>query len=206
MIVSGVALLAYLYKKNPAILNRITNDIKASFNSNEITVVPTFHPSPSGRLVINAKNDEHIGTAVSFNSSQMFKDFVNALHSWQPRGAYYEYELQDRLYRHLKKNMPGASIEMEYPVGSAELANRGRADIVINRSILLEMKRDDSAGAIQRAKGQISQYSDIWKGKGPVVLVLCDFDYTHADLAFHSTMVDLAKLERSVLTIVAKPK
>jgi len=66
------------------------------------------------------------------------------------------------------------------------------------------MKRDSSAGAIQRAKGQILQYSDIWRNRGPVILLLCNYDYSHAKLSYTSTMVDLNKLERPVLTIVAE--
>jgi hypothetical protein len=94
---------------------------------------------------------------------------------------------------------------MEYPIGSSSLANRGRADMVINNTILIEMKRDGSAGAIQRAKGQVQTYSDIWKGKGPVILLLCDYDFEHARLAYSPTMNDLAILQRPVMTIVAKP-
>ena len=68
------------------------------------------------------------------------------------------------------------------------------------------MKRDSSAGAIQRAKGQIFQYSEYWHEKGPVILVLCDFDYEKAKLAFSSTMENLMTLQRPALVFVARPK
>jgi hypothetical protein len=102
--------------------------------------------------------------------------------------------------------LPDATVELEYPIGDSSIGNKGRADIVINHTILIEMKNDSSASAIQRAKGQIYQYSEIWNHKGPVVLILCDYDYEHARLSFTPTMNDLVKLNRPVMTIVAKAK
>jgi hypothetical protein len=52
----------------------------------------------------------------------------------------------------------------------------------------------------------MAQYSEAWKNKGPVILLLCDYNYEHAKTAFSSAMQDLLKLERPVLTIVVKTK
>ena len=211
-IIIGLGIIFYLYKKNPQILERIKNELKQLFSwgsdeqtkySNEVIRVEI---KPTNELVINAKNEHQINSIKSISNSTLFNDFATALQNWNPRGAYYEYEYQDRLYRHLRKNMPDAKVELEYPIGDSSLGNKGRADIVVNDTILIEMKRDSSAGAIQRAKGQIHQYSEIWNNRGPVVLLLCDYDYEHARLSFSSTMTDLAKLNRPVMTIVAKPK
>lgn len=102
--------------------------------------------------------------------------------------------------------MEEADIELEKPIGSKEEFNRGRADIVIDDTILIELKCDSSAGAIQRAKGQIGQYAEIWKNKGPVILLLCNYNYEHAKASFTPVMTDLNKLDKNVLTIVVKPK
>lgn len=212
LIVLGLGILFFLYKKNPKILQRITIELKQLFgfkpNSDQkySTKIATIE-SPTSELVINAKTHLLKSSSVTINSN-VFSDFAIAIQNWTPANAYYEYEFQDKLYRHLRKHLPEASIELEYPIGSSVLGNKGRADIVINDTILIEMKGPASvnAGAIQRTKGQILQYSETWKGKGPVILLLCDYNYDHAKLAFESTMSDLAKLNRPVLTIVAKPK
>lgn len=211
-LLAGIGVIAYLYKNNKQILERIKNEFgeflgrtqnEDSKYSNSIVKI---EQKQSIELVINAKEEQHINDVVALSNSVLFNDFALALQNWNPRGAYYEYEYQDRLIRHLRKNLPQALVESEYPIGDKSDGNRGRADIVINNTILIEMKRDSSAGAIQRAKGQMAQYSEAWKNKGPVILLLCDYNYEHAKTAFSSTMQDLLKLERPVLTIVAKTK
>jgi hypothetical protein len=211
-IIIGLGVIFYLYNKNPQILERIKNELRQLFGwgsneqskySNETVKVEI---KPTSDLVINAKEEQQINRIKSASNSLLFNDFATALQNWNPRGAYYEYEYQDRLYRHLRKNLPDATVELEYPIGDSSIGNKGRADIVINHTILIEMKNDSSASAIQRAKGQIYQYSEIWNHKGPVVLILCDYDYEHARLSFTPTMNDLVKLNRPVMTIVAKAK
>lgn len=210
-LVLGIAVIAYLYNKNPQIVERIKNELRQLFGSDsddtkyKVEVVK-ISQNTNTDLVINSKTEEHVTATISSSTSVLFNDFVTALQNWNPRQANYEYEYQDRLYRHLRKHLPDASIEMEYPIGENHLGSRGRADIVVNDTILIEMKRDSSAGAIQRAKGQIAQYSEIWKDKGPVILLLCDYDYEKARLAFTPTMNDLAKLQRPALTIVTRAK
>jgi len=206
-LIGGMGTMAYLYRQNPQILIRIQGELRQLFGwgiANKYAGYSSFTKLRSeDYLVIHAKRDEHVATVRSANTSQLFNDFVTALQNWNPRNAQNEYQFQDRLYRHLRKWIPEATVAMECPIGDRSLPNKGRADMVINDSILIEMKRDSSAGAIQRAKGQMSQYTEIWKEKGPVILLLCNYDYEHARLAFTSTMVDLAKLKRPAMTIVA---
>jgi hypothetical protein len=211
-ILIGLCLIIYLCNKNPKILVRIKKELRELFGwdiynsktyKNEDLDIDSTNISG---MVVNAKSGQEINNIKIATNSNLFSDFATALLNWNPRGAYYEYEYQDRLYRHLRKNMPYAKVELEYPIGNRGVGKKGRADIVINDKILIEMKRDSSAGAIQRAKGQVYQYTDIWSNKGPVVLLLCDYEYEHAKTAFSSTMTDLAKLNRPAITIVAKPK
>ena len=208
----GVCLGYYLYRNNPIILHRIKNELRQlfGFELNQealytLEIEPVIKDAVTD-FVINAKTENHFTSILQTGHSNLYMDFAIAVKNWNPRNYNTEYEYQDRLANHLRKQMPDATIKTEYPIGDKSLGNRGRADIVINDSILIEMKRDSSSGAIQRAKGQIAQYSEIWKDRGLVVLLLCDYDYDHARLVFSSTMNDLAKLEKRVLTIVAKPK
>jgi hypothetical protein len=208
----GITIIGYLYNKDVIILHRIKNELRqllglklkdVSQYSVEIDSLPQ---KAITEFVINAKAENSITLGNDPNQPSLLNDFSLAIKSWNPRNYSTEYEYQDRLANHLRKMLPGATIKTEYPIGEKSLGNRGRGDIVVNDTILIEMKRDSSAGAIQRAKGQIAQYSEIWKDRGIVILLLCDYDYDHARLVFSSTMMDLAKLDRPVLTIVAKPK
>ncbi|MCX6293293.1 MAG: hypothetical protein NT127_03210, partial [Sphingobacteriales bacterium] len=166
----GVAIIVYLYNKNPKIVERIKNELRQLFGTANTGTkyrleVVKISQNTNTDLVINPKSTGHVAATISSSNSVLFTDFVTAIQNWNPRQANYEYEYQDRLYRHLRKHLPDASVEMEYPIGENYLGSRGRADIVVNDTILIEMKRDSSAGAIQRAKGQIAQYSEIWKDK-----------------------------------------
>ncbi len=205
----GIGIIIYLYKKNPQILNRIKNELRQLFG-NQSGIGEKYHNevaridnSSHIDLVLNTQQKDHVQLIVTQNKSLLFNDFIVAMERWKPVNCHYEYEFQDKLFAHLRKSMPEAVIEMEKPIGEKSLGNRGRADIVINDTILIEMKRDTSASAIQRAKGQIMQYSHIWKDKGPVILLLCNYEYSHAKLSYTPTMQDLMKLERSALTLVA---
>lgn len=208
----GISIILYLYRKDKQILNMIEIRLRHLFgwkntgNTKYGRETVKIDIRSINQYVINTNTEHQINIIKSTSNSTLFNEFVGALQNWNPKGAYYEYEYQDKLYRHLRKYLPDAIIELEYPIGETSLGNKGRADIVINDTILIEMKRDSSAGAIQRAKGQIQQYSEIWSSRGPIILLLCDYEYEHAKLAFSQTMADLATLNRNALTIVAKPK
>ncbi|MEO5644013.1 MAG: hypothetical protein ABIQ40_12955 [Bacteroidia bacterium] len=207
-LILGIGVMIYLFRSNPKIIERIKKDLLQLFGrrrqlENNRAEVFKIETGKTDNLVLNSKRDEHMLAVVANNKSILFNGFVNAMQSWHPVKCHYEYEFQDQLYRHLKNVLPASVIELEYPIGDKALGNKGRADIVIDDSILIEMKRGDtSASAVQRAKGQISQYSEIWRNRGPVILLLCGHDYEHAKVTFTSTMIDLVKLERPVLTFV----
>jgi hypothetical protein len=203
LIVLGLALLGYLYSNNNLILDKVKAELNFLFGvSNSNYEENTIKINLNNQLVINPKNPLHFEEIASTNNSKLFIDFLTALSKWNPHYASKEYEYQDKLYKHLRKQMPSAIINLEYPIGRNFVGSKGRADIVINHAILIEMKRDTSAGSIQRAKGQISQYSDFWKERGPVILLLCDYDFDKAHNAFSPLMNDLAQLKRSAITIV----
>ena len=207
----GVSILLYLYNSNTLILYRIKSEIRQFFgvaqnsNSKYSTEIVSINATMVTDLVINAKEERHLTEVMAMSNSMLFNDFAMALQNWNPRGATTEFHYQDRLLRHLKKILPEASIESEYPLQKFS-GRKGRADIVINDSILIELKKDSSAGGIQRAIGQVGEYSTIWQNKGPVILLLCDYDFEHAKAAYLPLMQDQMKLGRPVLTIVAKVK
>lgn len=205
-LIIGVGIMIYLYRSNPKILERIKKDLRQLFSGRQSYAGEYGNDAikiDEDKLIINSNKEEHIEAISATNKSILFNDFAVAIQKWKPNTFHYEYEYQDDLYRHLKKLIPNASIELEYPIGDKAHGNKGRADIVINDTILIEMKHNSNADAVQRAKGQMHQYSAIWNKRGPVILLLCNHDYEHAKLSYASTMIDLTKLERPVLTIVA---
>jgi hypothetical protein len=156
-------------------------------------------------FVIDVTDKQQVSSIIKSNQYHLFKELVSALQKWNPRNCYYEYEFQIKLQRHLGRHLSESIIEREKPIGSKEDFNRGRADIIIDDTILIELKKDTCAGAVQRAKGQIGQYAEIWRQKGPVILVLCNYDYTHAKATFTSVMSDLNKGDKNALTFVIRP-
>jgi hypothetical protein len=206
-LILGMVIMIYLCRSNPKILDRIKKDLRQLFGrqqyGNSGSEIIKIEKYQSDNLVLNSKMDEHMKTIITNNKSNLLNGFVSAMKSWNPGKCNYEYEFQDKLYRHLKNSLPDSQIEMEYPIGDKAHGNKRRADIVVDETILIEMKRGNiGAGEEDRAKGQISKYSEIWRNRGPVILLLCGHEYEHAKAIFNPTMIDLMKLERPVLTIV----
>lgn len=196
-------IMYYLWRTDRKIMKRVKDDLLSLFGNSRYRRSAQAIKITNDELVIDATREDQVGLIVSNSKSTLFNDFVNALKVWQPGNCVNEYEYQDKLYRHLKHHLPASEIATEYPIGDKANGNKGRADLVIDDTILIEMKRDTSAGAVQRAQGQIGQYSGIWSGRGPVILLLCSYQYDYAKLKFSSTMMDMQRLERPVLTVVA---
>jgi hypothetical protein len=206
-LVAGIGIMIYLSRSNPKILDRIKKDLLQLFGRRQVgngnSEIIRIEIGQIDNLVLNSKRDEQMQAVVANNKSNLFNGFVNAMQNWNPGKCYYEYEFQDKLYRHLKNLLPDSEIEMEYPIGDKEHKNKRRADIVIDDTILIEMKRGNIGSSEEdRAKGQISEYAEIWRNRGPVILLLCGHDYEHAKESFTPTMIKQVKLERPVLTIV----
>jgi hypothetical protein len=207
----GIGLLFYLYRQNAQILKRIEKDFfsllsnKYTLESKYGTALVKMEALPERGYVINTRQSDQVLALTSTNDSPLFRDFINALQNWKPHTSSSEGEYQDKLLRHLSRSMPDAVIDSEYPVGEKYDGTNGRADIVINDTILVEMKKDSSGTAMDRAKGQIDKYSIAWKDRGPIILLLCDYDYERAKAVFTPVMENFARQQKPVLTIVAKP-
>lgn len=199
----GVIILGWLIKHNRHIATRIKEDIIHFFGrSNRYTGETISEQVFTGEVVVHTKRDDHMNNITSASESKKFNRFIHALQTWQPQNCRLEYEYQDSLLEHLSKEMHGAAIDSEYPLPDPVTHKRKRGDIVIDHSILIEMKRECGAGEIQRAQGQIMEYTSLWNKRGPVVLLLCNHEYDAARNHFEPTMRDLQKLNRPALTIV----
>jgi len=212
LLIGGLIILWLMWKDPKMFKRKVKNDLlhllglyypkNQYYSPNEMAMVI----ENSKGLVINSKDYRHVNSTIAASKSKLFNDFLIATRSWETGFYKNECEYQIRFAHHLARNLPGATIDMEFKITNAATGKSVWADIVINETILVEMKNDDSSSAIQRAKGQIFQYSEVWKEKGPVILLLCNYEYENARLSYSSTMQDLVKLKRTALTVLAIPK
>lgn len=201
--IMGIGIIIYLVRSNPQILQRIKRDLLQLFGRTQMHNPAVNIKMNDNFLVINTRHDEHLNSITVQNTSRLFAEFVSAMKCWNPGRCYYEYEFQDKLCEHLRKKLPNSVVETERPIGDKALGNKGRADIVIDETILIEMKRKQSgSGEADRARGQIHRYSEIWSNRGPVILLLCGHEYEHARITFTPIMEDFVKLDRPVLAMV----
>lgn len=199
----GVVIMVWLVRNNKQILIRIKQDTlhvlgSRKHNNQYIGAGPVL----ADEVVISCKSDDHINKVVAINNSTHFGHFMRALRTWTPINCRLEYEYQNSLLEHLAAELPNSLIDSEYPIPDPSGQTRKRADIVIDDNILIEMKRETNAGEIQRAQGQIHQYTTLWNRRGPVILLLCNHEYDQARAIFEPTMRDLHKLDRPALTVV----
>jgi hypothetical protein len=199
IMLAGTAILAYAYYKHPELFKWQTLRQLLGFKSqNHAQKISVSHMHP----VVDLKGGSSQALIARAGSSPFFNEFVQALHEWKPKQFYYEYKYQDNLYEHLRKRFPEASIELEKPIGSRAQGTAGRADVVINDTILIEMKKGTGAAVFDRAKGQVYKYSQAWGAKGPVVLLLCDTEYDKAHPVFAPFISDQQKLNRDMVAVV----
>lgn len=204
---AGVLILIYLFYKNPKLLSNLINEFKIIFgkqqNNNQQNEM-TFNNSDTVELIVDSKDKSKLNDLAQKNNSKKFNAFLTSIETWNPEGCTLEYQFQEKLKTHLRVHFPNSTIETEFPLKDEVSNIRRRADIVIDRTILLELKRNPSAGEMDRAKSQIDHYSELWKGKGPVILVACHLDIEHVQKHFSTRMSEMVKLEKNVMAIVVQ--
>lgn len=206
-LVAGFLVLIYLFYKNPIILNKLINEFKTIFGKTQAENQENgmgFNVGNSVELIVDSKDKIRMGDLGQKNNSEKFNTFLTSMEAWDPKGCTKEYEFQEKLKNHLRKHFPNSIIETEFPLKDEVRNIRRRADIVIDKTILLELKRNPSAGEMDRAKSQIDHYSELWKGKGPVILVTCHLDIEHVQKHFATRMSEMIKLDKNVMAIVVQ--
>jgi len=207
ILIVSVIMILYLYRKSQEIRNNIKKSISQFLRPEKPVsgnkILKILKPENSS-LVINAKDTIHINSVEFTNKSGLFIDVVKALSKWKPHKKKYEWEYEHRLWFHLNKTLKGKNkIKRQYPIGKKTAKDKGTVDIVINDSILIELKKRINKAESQRAIGQIGQYAETWKGKGPVILLLCEHDYKEAKKYFENPMQKLWGEGKEVITIIA---
>lgn len=103
--------------------------------------------------------------------------------------------------------MPDADVRKEVWIG-----NKSRVDIAIGdskarieRGILVEMKANLSTSEANRLLGQTWTYLGLWRGKGPLVLVLCRTGAEYAG-PIRAFVDEMRNGGHAVVALLAAPK
>jgi hypothetical protein len=123
-------------------------------------------------LVLDCRNSSDVATAANHSSHPLVAALLFELMKPWPRPYYNdEREYQDRLLKRLLMSMPEANPRTERWIGEQE-----RADMVLgddNGGLLIEMKIRANTSTIDRLIGQAWKSLRVWRGRGPMLLVLC---------------------------------
>jgi hypothetical protein len=95
------------------------------------------------------------------------KTVEELINTWQPRPARLEADYEKSLHSFLKSKLTFAKLTRQY--GSA----RVKCDIAVNDDVFIELKNGlRTTNKLQRLIGQIELYSNEWKGKPVIILLL----------------------------------
>jgi hypothetical protein len=139
--------------------------------------------------LIDCSNAQELRALIEKSSHPLLKELLEALAAWKPRNSNNEQAYQASLYRTLRRRMPGANPEKERPIAADTPELRGRADLVIGDSILIELKARLTKSTAHRAIGQLRMYARAWT-QGPIVLVVCG-DRNHAHQLLSRELAEL---------------
>ncbi|HRI71003.1 MAG TPA: hypothetical protein PK156_42520, partial [Polyangium sp.] len=153
-------------------------------------------------LMIDCADKNKARELAARTKDPVLKAVIEVLVSWQPRGAESEADYQASLHRKLRRDLPGANPERERPIGARATGNRGRADLVVSDSVLIEMKKGLTTSSAQRALGQIQMYLSAWD-RGPVMLVMCEVDPAMAQQFLLKEIENLRKRQEPVMMVFA---
>ena len=116
--------------------------------------------------------------AVDAIQDPVLRKLVTALPRWRPGQSRYEAEYQAALGRFLRRHLRGHTIEEQFPLKDLDQDSRPRRrriDFVIDGTIALELKpRLERADTGQRAVGQVREYAEMWRERGPVLLLIVE--------------------------------
>jgi hypothetical protein len=196
----GLVVLIIAFKKNPQYFK---NKLSASHRNLHSEVQVWDQLKITNEFVVSLSDDIKMGTILSKCNSPLLYDFIKSIKTWNPNSKYYECSYQDRLFKHLLKNLPSSEIALEYPLKDISNNNQKlRADLVIDDTILIEIKHHPNSATLQKAKGQVEDYLNIWKGKGPVILLLCHADFELTKRSLEQFISDQNKLNKVIFALV----
>jgi hypothetical protein len=205
----GLAILLFLIYKNKTIWKNLVQDFLPFLASTkEYKIDNSTLKLSSSNLVINAKDKDQVSMMLNGKHPELFNDFIKAIQKWTPKSFDSEFEFENNLKAHLKRNIPHSSVSTQYRiiVDPADKRKDFKADVVINDTILIEIKKDNVSSSTKYVFDQVYKYSDLWKDAGPVVLLFCYGDYEKVKADFVPRLTLLGKDDKKVIAFVARPR
>jgi hypothetical protein len=155
-------------------------------------------------LIVDCRDPNAVGVIAGRVSHPLVRALLVELSKPWPRPYYNdERECQDRLAKRLRLSIPEANPRTERWIGE-----RQRADLLLGdetAGVLVELKADASTSAMDRLIGQAWKYLDVWKGRGPMLLVLCRIDPGQATDRLQREVERMRREGHAVLAVFAMP-
>ncbi|MFB6158977.1 MAG: hypothetical protein ABEJ95_04970 [Candidatus Nanohalobium sp.] len=98
-----------------------------------------------------------------FQGQQLFEDVIQELNQWIPSKAYgHERKFQDELQDYLDENLNqgGGLMGQQRDIPVSKEHGSSKADIAVDGSVGIEMKRDLTNSQKKKLRGQIEDYLD----------------------------------------------
>lgn len=132
----------------------------------------------------------------------LLRPLAATLADWRPRHYERETGYESSLVNFLKKRLPGVRAKQQQPF-EAEDGTRGKLDVVIDSTLVIELKRAlKAASDVDRAVGQVFKYSASWKA-GPVVLLLCEAKQDFAEQPIIRRLAALRAAGHAIFVVAA---
>jgi cbb3-type cytochrome oxidase subunit 3 len=143
LIFLSIIFIAIIFKLSKRLSERINNDAflfgGKPLSINRINKAEKNIYMPLDQIIYSRNRIQ----AITFNSnhnSMLVNEFLAVMVNWSVESNQDNYLNQDNLYHHLRKNMPKAKINTEFPNTKIINGNRPRIDIVINEVIYISFK------------------------------------------------------------------
>lgn len=202
---AGLTLLIYLCVKNKKLLESLLQDFLPFLSPKKKVISERAAIQLANTdLVFNAKDKSHIEAMLNQNDSKLYVEFIRAVQKWNPEGCISEDDFQNNFHRHLKRTISNPDIQREFRiiVDPNNARKDKKADIVINDTILIEMKKDNHSASSRYVADQVWSYSSLWGTKGPVILLVCKGDYEETKSSLNPKLIDLAKADKRIIAFV----
>ncbi|NUP07985.1 MAG: hypothetical protein HOW73_18215 [Polyangiaceae bacterium] len=212
------ATLGGLFRQDVAALERSATDVRAiawlgALGAGVLGAVhlanwwtgepgPKIPPLPEGglgRLPVWVGRTELAGQADRCEHP-LLADLLRHLRHWPTKRWRFETGYSDDLRHFLRKRLRKHKVERERFVGVQAEGTRGRADLVIQDSVLIELKRELATATADRAVAQVERYAGVWKA-GPVVLLLVEQLRPEQRVRVHADMEKLRQRKLPVLVV-----
>lgn len=151
--------------------------------------------------LVDCRDQEAVVALAGTCDHPLVRQLMLELGGWRPNKARYERVYQQRLLNRLRTRMADADPQKEVWIGDGGSA--GRVDLVLAKSVIVEVKVNPSSTEIDRAVGQVRKYLTVWT-KGPVLLLLCNADRSSARRAIEPQLQQMRDQGLPVVGVLAR--